>query len=55
MDISYIKIWEDEISSKIFEQYEQMEHSVLCEQDGDIRCLLFYTISINDVPSDKLE
>ena len=52
MTIGYITIYRDELDSdKLFNEYCSLPNSVIDEEEDSVT---FYTVSINDVPSEKL-
>ena len=51
MKVSHIKIYRDEVESDdTWGQYCQLDHAQHCNEGNGQEYLIFYTVSINDVP-----
>jgi hypothetical protein len=52
MQVNYIKIYRDELKSDlVFDNYCSMDNAVILENEDAV---VFYTVNINDVPSEYL-
>ena len=56
MQVNHIKLYRAELEHEAWMSYLAMDHAVHVEDDDDQeQYIIFYTVGMNDVPSEMLE